>query len=125
MSLILFVLIVRLRERNGDLGKGTLEVYAVNVKKWQPACVQHWDKSTSPSIVCSMLGYSSVNSSHLTMRGKNSTIVLPKKTKRRMHQKNNTNLIKEFSSCTDENYPIVDLTCVNYGKFHCGVVINK
>lgn len=54
---------VRLSERNGDLGRGTLEIYKADLKVWKPACIGHWDSSTSPSAVCSLLGgYSSVNS---------------------------------------------------------------
>lgn len=113
---------VRLNERNGDLGKGILEIYKVQMKKWVPACVQHWNPSTSPASVCSMLGYSSVNSSKLTMRDTNLTLS-PSATSKdetaiwRMYQRKRSNLIKEFASCPNDNHPVVDLTCSNYGTF--------
>lgn len=112
---------VRLNERNGDLGKGILEIYKVQMKKWVPACVQHWNPSTSPASVCSLLGYSSVNSSKLTMRDTNLTLS-PSATSKdetaiwRMYQRKRSNLIKEFASCPSDNHPVVDLTCSNYGK---------
>lgn len=112
---------VRLNERNGDLGKGILEIYKVQMKKWVPACVQHWNPSTSPASVCSMLGYSSVNSSKLTMRDTNLTLS-PSATSKdetaiwRMYQRKRSNVIKEFASCPNDNHPVVDLTCSNYGN---------
>lgn len=110
---------VRLSERNGDLGKGTLEIYKVKMQKWVPACVNHWNPSTSPTMVCSMLGYNSVNSSKLTMRDSDITIYPQNKDTTaiwRMMQKKRTNLVKEFGSCPSEHHPVVDLTCSNYGN---------
>ncbi|XP_046809622.1 uncharacterized protein LOC111675906 [Lucilia cuprina] len=114
---------IRLSERNGDLGKGVLEVYRINNQEWTPACVKNWDRAVSPSAVCSMLGYSAVNA----------TSVITKKTHRplltsvnvstdiwKMYSKKKSNLMKEFSNCTkDEDYPIAELTCSN---FECGKV---
>lgn len=48
---------VRLSERNGDEGKGQLEVYRPDQEKWVPACVAHWDEKSAKDI-CSRLGYS-------------------------------------------------------------------
>ncbi|XP_059616149.1 uncharacterized protein LOC132261342 [Phlebotomus argentipes] len=113
---------IRLSERNGDLGRGTLEVYRANVKKWAPACISNWDPSTSPTTVCSMLGYSSVNSSRLKMIGTNITMVTPTKDTPamwRMYQKRQTNLMKEFTNCPSSMYPVVELTCSN---FECGKI---
>uniref|UniRef100_A0A1B0C9Z5 Putative trypsin-like serine protease n=1 Tax=Lutzomyia longipalpis TaxID=7200 RepID=A0A1B0C9Z5_LUTLO len=113
---------IRLSERNGDLGRGTLEVYRANVKKWAPACISNWDPSTSPTTVCSILGYSSVNSSRLKMIGTNITMVTPTKDTPamwRMYQKRQTNLMKEFTNCPTSMYPVVELTCSN---FECGKV---
>lgn len=113
---------VRLSERSGDIGRGTLEVYKPDVKLWAPACVNHWDPSASPATVCTMLGYSSVNSSKLTMRS--SKILMAQSGNDdtpamwRMYQKKHSNLLKEFNSCDlKANYPVVDLTCSNYGNF--------
>lgn len=117
---------VRLSERNGDLGRGRLEIYKTDKKQWTPACVSNWDAATSPSTVCSMLGYSSVNSSKLTMRGTNITVQPNSKDTQgmwRMYKSKGTNLIKEFSTCSEkEKYPIVDLTCSN---FECGKVRSR
>uniref|UniRef100_A0AAG5DCH2 Scavenger receptor class A n=1 Tax=Anopheles atroparvus TaxID=41427 RepID=A0AAG5DCH2_ANOAO len=116
---------IRLSERNGDLGRGTLEVYKADLKQWAPACVKNWDPSTSPTTICSLLGYSSVNSSRTTMRGSNRTLVSTKDASAmwRMNQKKNPNLIKEFNSCDiNSRYPVAELTCSN---FECGKVPNK
>ncbi|KFB51412.1 AGAP006631-PA-like protein [Anopheles sinensis] len=116
---------IRLSERNGDLGRGTLEVYKAELKQWAPACVRNWDPATSPTMICSMLGYSSVNSSRTTMRGSNRTLVSKKDASAmwRINQKQNINLIKEFNSCDiNSRYPVAELTCSNY---ECGKVPNK
>lgn len=69
-----------------------------------------------------MLGYSSVNSSLLTMRGSNVSIEPPTKDTPamwRMYQKKQSNLMKEFSSCPiNGNYSVVHLTCSNFGKIN-------
>lgn len=49
---------VRLSERNGDEGQGQLEVFRPDQQQWVPACVSHWEQSTSPGAICSLLGYS-------------------------------------------------------------------
>lgn len=110
---------VRLSERNGDLGKGILEIYKVNLKKWVPACVDRWNPATSPTVVCSLLGYNSVNSSRLI--APNNQTLIPTSAKDtnniwRMYQRKKNNLIKEFGNCKDKNHNIIDLTCSNYGK---------
>ncbi|XP_050092170.1 uncharacterized protein LOC126575496 [Anopheles aquasalis] len=115
---------IRLSERNGDLGRGTLEVYKADLKQWAPACVKNWDPATSPTMICSLLGYSSVNSSRTAMRGSNRTLVSTKDASSlwRMAQKE-WNLIKEFNSCDiNSRYPVAELTCSN---FVCGKVPNK
>uniref|UniRef100_A0A182LTZ4 Scavenger receptor class A n=1 Tax=Anopheles culicifacies TaxID=139723 RepID=A0A182LTZ4_9DIPT len=116
---------VRLSERNGDLGRGTLEVYKADLKQWAPACVKNWDPATSPTMICSLLGYSSVNSSRTAMRGSNRTLISTKDASSmwRMYQKKDVNLIKEFNSCDiNSRYPVAELTCSN---FECGKVRNK
>uniref|UniRef100_A0A1A9ZYU6 Lectizyme n=1 Tax=Glossina pallidipes TaxID=7398 RepID=A0A1A9ZYU6_GLOPL len=114
---------IRLSERNGDFGKGVLEVYHISSHEWSPACVKNWDRAISPMTVCSMLGYNSVNA----------TNVITQKTHRplltsvnisdnvwKMYAKKRSNLIQELSSCQpDEDYPIAELTCSNY---ECGTV---
>lgn len=121
----MFVLcLVRLSERNGDLGKGILEIYKVSLKKWVPACVANWHQTTSPTMVCSLLGYNSVNSSRVATRNTNQTLTPSSSNTKdpnniaRMYQRKKTNLIKEFGSCTsNENHPVLDLTCTNYGEW--------
>lgn len=87
------------------------------MKKWVPACVKNWDPATSPASVCSMLGYNSVNSSKLTIRDTNLTLapLTDDSAIWRMYQRKRSNLIKEFARCPNENHPVVDLTCSNYG----------
>ncbi|KAL9874243.1 corin serine peptidase isoform 3-T3 [Glossina fuscipes fuscipes] len=114
---------IRLSERNGDFGKGVLEVYRISSHEWSPACVKNWDRAISPMTVCSMLGYNSVNA----------TNVITQKTHRplltsvnisdnvwKMYAKKRSNLIQQLSSCQpDEDYPIAELTCSNY---ECGKI---
>lgn len=119
--LLLSSVAVRLSEQNGDLGKGFLEVYRVKLKKWVPACVANWDPQTSPASVCSLLGYTSVNSSRLAMRDSNLTLLPSSRDSTalwHMYQQKRSNIIKEFSNCPAHNYPVVDLTCSNYGKLN-------
>uniref|UniRef100_A0A182Q4B6 Scavenger receptor class A n=1 Tax=Anopheles farauti TaxID=69004 RepID=A0A182Q4B6_9DIPT len=116
---------IRLSERNGDLGRGTLEVYKADLKQWAPACVKNWDPATSPTAICSLLGYSSVNSSRTAMRGSNRTLVSTKDASSmwRMYQRKDTNLIKEFNNCDiNSRYPVAELTCSN---FECGKVPSR
>lgn len=55
-----FFNLVRFSERNGDIGKGRLEVYHAQEGKYLPACI---DQSKSSSLaafeqkVCEKLGY--------------------------------------------------------------------
>jgi len=49
--------LVKLSHRNGDVGEGRLEVYHAEMGKFMPACVSHWEPTTSPQEVCAMLGY--------------------------------------------------------------------
>lgn len=110
---------MRLSDRYGDIGKGTLEVWKPQEKLWVPACVNQWEQSTSPTEVCTMLGYNSVNSSRVTTRDRKVIVSGSKETPAmwRMSQKKHRNLLQEFNSCPVKgNYNIVDLTCSNYGK---------
>lgn len=121
---------VRLSERNGDTGKGILEVYKADIKQWAPACVNKWDGTTSPAAVCSMLGYNSVNASWIKVPSPNSsnfTMILPtedttSKWQRSQQQQlqRKTNLMKEFISCPNSGYyPVAELACSN---FECGKI---
>ncbi len=118
-SLILGAFSVRLSDRYGDIGKGTLEVYKPDIKEWVPACINdNWDHSTSPSTVCTMLGYSSVNSSRLFVRETKLPMSYNKDIQAmwRSSQKKHSNILKQFNSCpVHETYQTVNLTCTNYG----------
>lgn len=122
MNSIPDLFLVRLSGRNGDLGTGILEVYRISHHRWTPACVKLWDRSVSPMAVCSMLGYKSVNA----------TTVITQKTHRPLLTSVNVSdviwktydtkhhksmLMQELLNCSpDEDYPIAELTCSNFGK---------
>lgn len=113
---------IRLSSTNGDLGRGLLEVYKANKKQWEPACIRNWDEHESPTKVCSMLGYNSVNGSRLMRRGTNFTIASNQDPTAwmRMAQKKATNLLKDYANCNDDKTQVVaELTCTN---FECGKV---
>lgn len=111
---------VRLSERNGDMGRGTVEVYKADKRQWAPACVRNFDPKSSPSAICSMLGYRSVNSSNMTMRVSHKALKTIKNDPTgiwRMIQRKHSNMLKEFTSCPlNADYPVLELTCTNYGK---------
>lgn len=115
---------IRLSSTNGDLGKGTLEVYKANKKRWEPACIRNWVPEESPTKVCSMLGYSSVNSSRLLRRGTNYTLSSNQDAAWiRMSQRKSSNLLRDYTNCNDEKSQVVaELTCTN---FECGKVRTK
>lgn len=46
----------RLSDRNGDIGKGKLEVYHARKGKFLPACIADLSKTRAKSI-CELLGY--------------------------------------------------------------------
>ncbi|XP_046620350.1 atrial natriuretic peptide-converting enzyme-like isoform X1 [Neodiprion virginianus] len=112
---------LRLSERNGDIGKGRLEIYHAENGNFSPACVMNWDAETSPHQICSYLGYKVANSSVLSRNGTN--VSMPQRkietsVQWRLAQKTNTNILKELRRCTKyENYPTVELACSEYG---CG-----
>ncbi|XP_077279868.1 uncharacterized protein LOC143907164 [Temnothorax americanus] len=104
---------LKLSEKNGDVGEGRLEVYHAEMGKFMPACVSHWEATTSPQEVCAMLGYTASNGSKwindvTTMKPKSSGY----------HTKS-LSLLKQFQKCIKdrEPYPTVKLTCVKYA---CG-----
>lgn len=112
---------IRLSSTNGDLGKGTLEVYRANRKRWEPACVRHWDQ-TSALKVCSMLGYNTMNytrsfnrvtniTSHPTFDGGNI----------RMSQRKPTIFLRDYVNCNDSS-KVAELVCTN---FECGKIRTK
>ncbi|XP_073813447.1 corin serine peptidase isoform X2 [Musca autumnalis] len=114
---------MRLSERNGDLGKGVLEVYRMSSREWAPACVKNWDRAVSPSAVCSMLGYSAVNATSVVTQKTHRPLLASVNVSTdiwKMYAKKKSNLMREFANCSrSEDYPIAELTCSN---FECGKV---
>ncbi|ALC42037.1 Corin [Drosophila busckii] len=114
---------LRLSDRNGDVGSGVLEVYRMSQRQWIPACVKNWDRAVSPSAVCSILGYSAVNgTSVLTQRTHRSLMASVNVSTDiwKLYAKRRSTLMQEFGNCRQtEDYPIAELTCINY---ECGKV---
>ncbi|XP_048507998.1 atrial natriuretic peptide-converting enzyme [Athalia rosae] len=112
---------LRLSERNGDIGRGRLEIYHAENGDFSPACVRNWDATTSPHQICSFLGYTVANSSVLSRNGTNFPMPPQKietSVRWRLAQKTNTNILKELRRCSKyESYPTVELACSEYG---CG-----
>ncbi|KAL1492648.1 hypothetical protein ABEB36_010876 [Hypothenemus hampei] len=110
---------LRLSDRNGDEGRGFLEVFRPDQEKWVPACITQWDEQLSKNI-CFLLGYSNTNYSKVMKHIEKKTVDLvsgsryPNK-EQRPHRR--FNLIREFASCNGTNYPTVDLICTG---FICG-----
>lgn len=117
---------VRLSSTNGDVGKGTLEVYKAGKKRWEPACIRNWEDQNSAPKICSMLGYSAVNSSRLVKHGTNMTIAPNHDTTTMMRfsqRKSSNNFLKDYVNCDTEKTPVVaEITCTN---FECGKVRTK
>lgn len=116
---------IRLSSTNGDLGKGTLEVYKASKKQWEPACVTQWNKTESPTKVCSILGYRSVNSSRLVKPGTNITVDSNQDPAAHMRsaQRKASNMLRDFTDCdTEKIQNVAELTCTN---FECGKVRTK
>ncbi|KYN04551.1 Atrial natriuretic peptide-converting enzyme, partial [Cyphomyrmex costatus] len=103
---------LKLSHRNGDVGEGRLEVYHAEMGKFMPACVSHWEPTTSPQEVCAMLGYKGTVSNGTKLMNNSLSIVLSSEYR-------NKNLLKQFQGCIKdrEPYPMVKLTCVDYA---CG-----
>ncbi|XP_034479106.1 uncharacterized protein LOC117785274 [Drosophila innubila] len=114
---------LRLSERNGDVGSGVLEVYRMKKRQWMPACVKNWDRAVSPSAVCSILGYSSVNATSVVTQRTHRPLLASVNVSTdiwKLYAKRRSTLMQEFANCRQsEDYPIAELTCSN---FECGKV---
>ncbi|GJQ67502.1 SCRASP2 [Trypoxylus dichotomus] len=107
---------IRLSERNGDEGKGQLEIYRPDQQKWMPACISSWN-SSSGTAICGLLGYSTNNGSRLIKVSDSSVYYSMQETTQiwRNHQnKKPKNLLREFGSCRGKTYTAVEITCTNY-----------
>lgn len=112
---------IRLSSTNGDLGRGTVEIYKASKKQWEPACIAKWDYTNSATRICSMLGYRSVNGSRLMPRGSNYTYYPTQDaTAMRMFQNKKpiSNLLKEYGNCTRKDAIFsAELSCTNCKEF--------
>ncbi|CAG9759817.1 unnamed protein product [Ceutorhynchus assimilis] len=107
---------LRLSDRNGDEGRGRLEVFRPDQEKWVPACITQWDEHLSKNI-CFLLGYANTNYSKVikNLHKKSTDIVTGSRYPTREQQPHRRfNLIREFASCNGTNYPTVDLLCTAY-----------
>ncbi|KAK9758443.1 Fz domain [Popillia japonica] len=107
---------IRLSERNGDEGRGQLEVFRPDQQKWVPACITSWN-SSSATAICAMLGYSNTNGSRLIKVTDTSVYSPVEETTtiwRNYQNKKPKNLLKEFGSCRGKSYSTVEITCTNY-----------
>lgn len=112
---------VRLSERNGDEGRGQLELFRPDQQQWIPACMAHWDPDTSPHSICALLGYSNVNVTKL-IRGREplQTPPLEEITKWRIRQHmRHINMLRDFRACNGNSFPSVNIVCKNYA---CGKI---
>ncbi|KAJ8670591.1 hypothetical protein QAD02_001850 [Eretmocerus hayati] len=111
---------LRLSERNGDVGKGRLEVYDARNGSFIPACVKHLTSATAKSI-CELLGYKSVDHSKIVRSKSNVTVdtpLLETPQSWRLTHRNQTNLLQQFKQCSnEEDYQAIDLVCSGY---ECG-----
>lgn len=115
---------IRLSSTNGDLGKGTLEVYRASRKRWEPACVRHWDQSSALK-VCSMLGYNTLNYSRVFNRVTNLTLYAAQDggfNIRNSQQRKPTNILRDYTDCNDSSKMVAELICTS---FECGKIRTK
>lgn len=99
-------------------------MYIPSKKKWSPACVPNKDFNKSTR-VCSMLGYSAVNSSRFISSDSNVTVQRDLSVLWRSSQKNrNKNFLREYSICGEKNGndTFIELTCSN---FECGKIKSR
>lgn len=119
---------MRLSERNGDVGSGVLEVYRMKKRQWMPACVKNWDRAVSPSAVCSILGYSSVNATSVVTQRTHRPLLASVNVSTdiwKLYAKRRSTLMQEFANCRQsEDYPIAELTCSNFGELSDGFTFN-
>ncbi|XP_043284206.1 atrial natriuretic peptide-converting enzyme isoform X2 [Venturia canescens] len=111
---------LRLSDRNGDIGKGRLQIYHAENGSFIPACIANWE-DTSARAICKLLGYDAVDSSTLSMKNNNVSMVKPimdTSQRWRLAQKGQGNLLEELQECTDRSdYQTVELACSEYA---CG-----
>ncbi|XP_046818808.1 uncharacterized protein LOC124424171 isoform X1 [Vespa crabro] len=110
---------LKLSQKNGDIGKGLLEVYHAEMGKFMPACIPPKMHVTAQAI-CSLLGYTVALSSDFSNKDGNLTMIQAfneSNQYRRLTPKRS--LLKKFQACVkeDEDYPTVKLTCSEYA---CG-----
>lgn len=98
-----------------------LEIYKAKYKRWEPACINNFEKDEMPKKLCSLLGYTKVNNSRLVTKGSN--VTLYPNLDIRMSQRRLTNIFQDYTNCNDSNkIANVELTCT---MFECGKVRTK
>ncbi|CAG9796269.1 unnamed protein product [Diatraea saccharalis] len=112
---------LRLSEANGDVGQGELQVYRAVNQSWYPACLSNLDDTTALKL-CSMLGYSWVNSSEVIHPGKKAgpragrVQIQGVAQSYRTFLRNEGGLLRELKDCRHDSAR-VHLICNNY---ECG-----
>ncbi|KAL4705621.1 hypothetical protein ACJJTC_018743 [Scirpophaga incertulas] len=108
---------LRLSEMNGDVGRGELQVYRAVNQSWYPACLSSIDDTTALKL-CSMLGYSSVNTSEVAVaaraRGRAPLPLQGAAQSYRAFQRSEGGLLRELRECRHDASR-VHLVCDNYG----------
>ncbi|XP_029661736.1 atrial natriuretic peptide-converting enzyme [Formica exsecta] len=104
---------LRLNPKQGDIGKGRLEVYHAEMGRYMPACVSN-SYLMSADQICNMIGYTVSNESSLPNATQNDGI--------RIKYYRNSTLLKLFQGCIKEreSYPKIKLSCTGYvcGRRH-------
>nr|KAF7435742.1 hypothetical protein H0235_003933 [Vespula pensylvanica] len=110
---------LKLSQKNGDIGKGLLEVYHAEMGKFMPACIPPKAHVTAQAI-CSLLGYTvALSSTFSTKDGNLTTIQAFNESNQYRRLTPKRSLLKKFQACVKEDgdYPTVKLTCSEYA---CG-----
>ncbi|KAG7310298.1 hypothetical protein JYU34_003053 [Plutella xylostella] len=107
---------LRLSESNGDIGRGELQVYRAANQSWYPACLATLDEPTAARL-CSMLGYSWLNTS-LSVGGGDARAAGLRGAAQsyRNFLRNEGGLLRELRECRHDTSH-VHLVCHNY---ECG-----
>ncbi|KAL0267676.1 UNVERIFIED_CONTAM: hypothetical protein PYX00_009871 [Menopon gallinae] len=104
---------IRLQEKMGDVGRGLLQVFSPETDEWLPACVSNWDNKNSAQAICSLMGYTVVNSTRVSIKDTNVEVPPPQTANWTDYQRK-VNWVKDFRSCGSHHYPIVNLECTHY-----------
>ncbi|XP_050446690.1 atrial natriuretic peptide-converting enzyme [Cataglyphis hispanica] len=105
---------LRLNPKQGDFGKGRLEVYHAEMGRYMPACISNSDLTADE--MCDMIGYTASSEPSMLMNNATQNV-----TQNVTHDENST-VLKLFQGCIKERepYPIIKLSCTGYvcGRRH-------